>query len=113
MTHPFCTVTASTKRNADLGNGIIGAPATYLATLAVTPLWPLQQATVVELALSSPREFKECYHVPAADTLPDVVEGDVLVHSGREYQIYFAGEWGDLGGGIPALLIVVQEVKGS
>lgn len=150
MAHPFCSVAASTKRSADLGSGRTGAPAAHLALLQVTPLWPLQQGTVRELAIESPREFKEAYHVPGAgwaeaiasgttgapmglllaltyaaggstagptntdpDTLPDVREGDVLVHSGREYPIWWVGEWADMDGGIPALQIVVQEVKGS
>lgn len=107
----FCTVTASTKRNADLGSGRTGAPATNLASLLVTPLWPVGRETVNVLSLNSPREFKECYHVPTGATLPDVAEGDVLVHGGAEYRIAYAGEWTD--GDIPTLHIVCQQVKGT
>lgn len=111
MTHPFCTVTASTKRNTDLGNNLRGAPQTYLIGLLVTPLWALRPETIESLGISSPREFKECYHVPAGDTLPDVMEGDVLVHEGSEYRIDHVSEWPDLNGGVPSLQIVVAQIK--
>lgn len=113
MTHPFCTVTASTKRNQDLGNNLRGTPATHLASLAATPLWSLRAETIESLGISSPREYKECYHVPDSGTLPDVVEGDVLVHGGTEYRVDYVAEWPDLSGGIPALQIVVTQVKSS
>lgn len=106
----FLTVTASTKRNQDLGSGRTGSPVTYLASLAITPLWPVSPETVNELALNSPREYKECYHVPSSGTtLPDVKEGDVLVVGSTEYPVSYVGEWTD--GSIPTLHIVVQEVK--
>jgi hypothetical protein len=107
----FCTVEASTKRNADLGSGRTGAPAAQLGGLMVTPLWPVSRETVTVLAISSPREYKECYHVPATTTLPDVREGDVLVHGGVEYRIAHVGEWTD--GDIPTLHIVCQQIKGT
>jgi hypothetical protein len=113
MTHAFCTVEASTKRNTDLGNNLRGAPAAYLESLPVTPLWALRPETIETLGISSPREFKECYHVPTGDSLPDVVEGDVLVHGGTEYRIDHVAEWPDLSGGIPTLHLVVTQVKTS
>lgn len=113
MTHAFCTVAASTKRNTNLGNNIKGAPIPYLSDLMVTPLWSLRADTIESLGISSPREFKECYHAPSGDTLPDIVEGDVLVHSGAQYRIDSVAEWPDLDGGIPALVIVVQQIKNS
>lgn len=113
MTHAFCTVTASTKRNQDLGNNLRGAAITNLASLAVTPLWSLRPETIETLGISSPREYKECFHVPTGDTLPDVVEGDVLVHGGTDYRIDHVAEWPDLSGGIPTLHIVVTAIKNS
>lgn len=108
----FCTVTASTKRGENLGSGRTGAPVANLASLLVTPLWPVNGETTNLLALNSPREYKECYHVPAAGgSLPDVVEGDVLVHGGAEYRIAWVGEWTD--GDVPALHIVAQQIKGT
>lgn len=109
----FCTITASTKRSTTLGNNQRGAPATYLTGLLVTPLWSLQATTIETLGISSPREFKEVYHVPTGDTLPDIVEGDVLVHGGTEYRVDNVAEWPDLTGGVPCLQIVVTEVKNS
>ena len=113
MTHPFLSVTASTKRNQDLGNNLRGAAIANLASLAVTPLWALRPETIETLGISSPREFKECFHVPDSATLPDVIEGDILVHSGTEYRVEYVAEWPDLRGGIPTLHIVVSEVKNS
>lgn len=113
MSHAFCTVSASTKRATNLGNNLRGTPATYLSELMVTPLWALRPETVESLGISSPREFKEVYHVPTGDTLPDIVEGDVLVHGGTDYLVDNVAEWPDLSGGIPTLVIVVQEVKNS
>ena len=108
----MCTVTASTKRAPNLGDGRTGAPEVYLAEFAVTPLYPVGRETVTLLDLNSPREFKECYHVPlAGEGLPDVVEGDLLTVAGVDYPISYVGEWSD--GQVPALHIVVQEVKGS
>ncbi|MFZ1755032.1 MAG: hypothetical protein WBO46_14975 [Caldilineaceae bacterium] len=108
----FCTVQASTKRNASLGSGRTGAPAAFLASLWVTALWPVSRETVRLLDLASPREFKECFHIPAAGaSLPDVVEGDVLVAGGVEYRIDHAAEWPD--SDVPTLHLVVQKVKGT
>lgn len=109
----FCTVAASTKRNTDLGGGLRGAPAEYLTGLLVTPLWSLRPETIETLGISSPREYKECYFVPAADALIDLVEGDVLVHGGTEYRVDYVAEWPDLSGGVPCLQIVVAEIKSS
>ncbi len=108
----FCTVEASTKRNESLGSGRTGAPAANVVGLLVTPLWPVSRETVTILAINSPREYKECFHVPAAGVaLPDVVEGDVLVHGGAEYRIAYVGEWTD--GDVPCLTIVCQQIKGT
>lgn len=109
----FCTVTASTKRGEGLANGIIGPAIEYLTGVAITPLWPVTAATAESAGLSSPREYKEAYHIPAAgDELPDIVEGDLLVVEGEEYIVESAAEWGDISAtGVPTLQLVVQEVK--
>lgn len=109
----FCTVEASTKRNVSLGSGRMGAPTAHLVGLMVTPLWPVGRETVNLLELNSPREYKEVFAVPSGDTLADVKEGDLLVHSGAEYPIFWVGEWNDLAGGIPCLHIVVSQVKST
>lgn len=106
----LCTITASTKRNEDLGSGRTGDPAAYLVGLLVTPLYPVSQETIQLFEINSPREVKECYHVPAAGAgLPDVKEGDILVHGGVEYPIAFCGEWPH--GYVPTLHLILGEVK--
>lgn len=108
----FCTITASTKRATSLGSGRKGAPATHLSSLLVTPLWPLSAETIRTFDLNSPREMKECFHIPAAgDLLPDVVEGDLLTVAGTDYPIFSAAEWTPTPALPQSLHIVVQEVK--
>lgn len=114
MSHPFCVISASTKRNQNLGSNLRGTPVEYLTGLLVTPLWALRPETIETLGISSPREFKECYLVPEDEaTLPDIIEGDVLVHGGDEFRIDHVAEWPDISGGIPLLQIVVTETKNS
>jgi hypothetical protein len=106
----FCTVVSSTKRNSDQGGGKRGPAATHLSSLLITPLWPVSGETVRTFALNSPREMKECFHVPAAGLpLPDVKEGDRLVVAGVEYPIDHVAEWTD--NRVPCLHIVVGEIK--
>lgn len=106
----FCTVTASTKRNPAPVAGRITAPVTSLSSILITQLWPVSPQTVSILALNSPREAKECYHVPVGTTtLPDVREGDVLTVSATDYIVISAAEWTDAD--VPTLQIVVQQVK--
>lgn len=108
----FCTITASTKRNATVSGNQKGAAVTNLASLAITPLWPVSRETIRLLDLNSPREFKECFHCPVAGgSLPDVKENDVLVIGASQYRIDFVGEWTDAD--IPTLHIVASEVKAS
>ena len=102
----------STKRNTNLGNNIKGAPITYLAGLLGTPVWNLRADTIESLGISSPRKFKEVYLVPNGDTLPDIREGDILVGS-EEFRIDSVAEWPDLSGGVPCLVIVIQQIKSS
>jgi len=108
----FCTVTASTKRNADLGSGRTGAAAENLASIAITPLWPLDGGIVQSLALQSPREFLMTFHVPVdGESLPDVLEGDILTVDSVDYPIQYVDDWTD--GTIPCLRIVVQRVQNN
>lgn len=106
----FCTETASIKRNSTVA-GITGAPTTHIASLAITPIWPIQRGEQIQalLELASARELKECYHVPTTATLPDIQEGDLLVIGASEYPVLHVMEWTD--GDVPSLQIIVQEVK--
>lgn len=106
----FCTQTATTKRAEDLSNGIKGAPVDYLTDLAVTPVWSLRPETAQTLGISSPREYKELYHVPLeGEELPDIREGDLLITNGVTYVVDTVAEWPDAA--IPTLVIVIGDVK--
>lgn len=110
----FCTITASTKRNPAPVAGITTAPIANIVSMLVTPLWPLQPETIAQLDINSPREYKECFHVPTSgDTLPDVKEGDILTVAAIDYPVLYAGEWIDITDGIPTLHMVVQQIKGT
>lgn len=106
----FCTISASTKRNVTTA-GKTAAATTNLASLLITPLWPMNQEISRTLGINSPREYKQTYHVPVdgVTTLPDVREADILVVNGVEYPVFWAGEWTD--GDVPCLHLVVQELK--
>lgn len=106
----FCTVEASTKRNPAVAGNKKGAAVTNLSSLLITPLWPVSNETIRTLDLNSPREMKECYHVPAPDeALPDVKERDILVIGSDEYPIDHVSEWTD--SDVPCLQIIVGQVK--
>ena len=106
----FCTVAASTRRRADLGGGMRGPAEEHIEEIMITPLWPLNADTAMSAGLNSPREAKECYHVPlAGEDLPDLVEGDLLMVAGEAYIVESVAEWGD--SDIPALHIIVAKVK--
>ena len=108
----FCTITASTKRSTVDINGRKAAPTTNLSSLLITPLWPLSAETIRTFDLNSPREMKECFHIPiAGGSLPDVKEGDLLVVSSVNYPVFSAGEWTPTPGLPQSLHIIVQEVK--
>jgi hypothetical protein len=106
----FCTETASIKRNSTVA-GITAAPTTHIASLAITPIWPIARMDQVQafLELASARELKECFHVAETTTLPDVKEGDLLTLNAVEYPILHVMEWTDRD--VPCLQIILQEVK--
>lgn len=99
-------------RNAELGEGRTGEAEEYLTDIPMTQLWPVSRETVSLLELSSPREFKECFHVGlAGDDLPDIREGDILITADdAAYPIAAVNEWDD--DDIATLHVVVQQVKG-
>lgn len=110
----FCTVEASVKRNPDLGSGITGAATTHIASLMITPVYPVSATAfggvVSTVDMASARKLRECYHVPASGTtLPDIREGDLLVVGVKEYPVYYTQEWND--SDVPALQIVLQDIK--
>ncbi|MFZ2423496.1 MAG: hypothetical protein WA029_20365 [Anaerolineae bacterium] len=106
----FMTERVAIWRNEDLGGGRTGEAAEYLTDVPMTRLWPVGQETISQLALNSPREFKECYHV-SSSALPDIREGDILrTADDADYPIMAVNEWDD--DDIATLHVVVQQVKG-
>jgi hypothetical protein len=92
----MATVTASTKRPPALdADGQRGEPETHLAELFCTPLDPADSEQARDLALrlrqvlDSPFKILETF----VGTGLDIVEGDVLVVSGREYPIRGVNPW--------------------
>ncbi|GIK42444.1 MAG: hypothetical protein BroJett011_62770 [Chloroflexota bacterium] len=83
------TVTASTKRSPNVSGGKRGAPATNIATLACTPLDPVQPEIAFRQGLENPFELLETF----VDGGLDIREGDILVVGSTEYAIKAAAEW--------------------
>lgn len=88
-------LTASTKRPPAVSGGKVGAPATNLSRVSIVPLLPATADLAQEAQLKNPREGKVTYIFPSdgENTMPDVVEGDLLVVSGVEYLIHMVKEW--------------------
>jgi hypothetical protein len=106
-------LTASTKRQPELADGRILAPITHLESILVVPGLPVQPETINTVTLQSPREAKETFAFAGADgSLPDVVEGDLLVIGGVEYVIRAVAEWPRPAGG-SFIHIVYEEQKAS
>jgi predicted transcriptional regulator len=90
----FLTVTASTKRRPAVSSGKTGAATTYLASLMVAPLAPIDADLRQRLALETPHELQQSI----CDGTKDVKEGDVLVVSTVEYPIKACEDWGPIRG---------------
>lgn len=105
------TTTASTKRPPAVSGGKVGAPAANLTGLKIVPLLPASADLVQEAQLKNPREGKVTYIFPdpeIGNTMPDVVEGDLLVVSGVEYLIHMVKEWQRPGEGNYLEVLVTQ-----
>ena len=99
------TVEASTKRSPALVSGKRGTPATYLASIRVTPLDPVDPEMRERLALNTPHELLQTF----VDGDWDIAEGDVLVVAGAEYPVRSAAEW--LWRGSMFVHLVLEELK--
>jgi hypothetical protein len=82
-------VTASTKRSPGVTGGKRGAPAVNLNNVRCTPLDPVQPEINFRQGLQNPFELLETF----VDAGLDIVEGDILVVSSKEYAIKAAAEW--------------------
>lgn len=83
------TVTASTKRAPAVTSGKRGEPVTHLATLRCTPLDPLDPETAQRLGLQTPHTLRQTF----TDGSSDIMAGDVLVVSARDYPIRSVAAW--------------------
>jgi hypothetical protein len=84
----LATVTASTKR-ATMTSGKRGAPTTNVATLACTPLDPVDPEIRQRLVLDTPGELLQTF----VDNAVDIVQGDTLVVGSKEYPIKAVADW--------------------
>ncbi len=100
----MATVTASTKRTV-ASSGKITAPTTSIASLAITPLYPVDPDLKQRLALQTPHELLQAF----TEGTPDVREGDVLVVAGVDYPIKSVADWSGLSGSYK--LLVVENLK--
>lgn len=78
-----------TKRAPDVVGGKRGSPAVYLTSVKCSNLFPVEPEVAQLLPGKSPKELLQCF-VPGT---ADVVEGDILVFSSRDYPIRAAAEW--------------------
>lgn len=88
--------TVSTKRRpAPDANGKQGVPVTYLATLKVTPIDPLNtdefHNLILRYKIEEPYKVFGCY----CETTADIKAGDVIVWNSREFLIKGVGIWDD------------------
>ncbi len=88
----MATVTASTKRSPAISSGKRGAPATQEASLACTPLDPIDAEVRQRLMLESSNIILECF-VENADGSIDIQVGDTLVVGSTEYPIKVCEDW--------------------
>lgn len=105
------TLSASTKRPPAVSGGKVGSPATHLTGLTIVPLLPASADLVQEAQLKNPREGKVTYIFPdpeVGNTMPDVLEGDLLVVSDVEYLIHMVKEWPRPGSGSYLEVLVTQ-----
>jgi hypothetical protein len=85
----MAVVTASTKRTPAVVGGKRGQPVTNVASLACTPLDPIDSETRARLGLDSPAIILETY----VDLGVDIVYGDILVVGAQEYPVKIVEDW--------------------
>lgn len=97
-------MTASTKR-AVLVNGKKGAPATFIASLACSPLDPASAEIEQRFQVKTPYSLLQTFVKGALD----IREGDLLTVSGKDYPIRSAAEW--TWRGSRYLHLVIEDLK--
>ena len=85
----LATVTASTKRTPAIASGLFGAAVTSIASLSCTPLDPLTPEIAMRAGLGTPFEGLQTFTEKGLD----IVEGDILTVSSKDYPIKAVGDW--------------------
>ncbi len=101
------TVSASTKREPAVVDGIIGDPVENVASMVCTPLDPVDPELRKRLALDTPHELLQTF---TEET--DIVEGDILVVSAVEYPVKSVANWTEFRGDT-FLHLIIEELKAS
>lgn len=88
--------TVSTKRRpAVSSDGKQSGPVTYLTSLKVTPIDPLNtdefHNIIIRYKIESPHRLYACF----AESTQDVRIGDIIVHGNREFTLKGCGDWYD------------------
>lgn len=104
----FMTETASTLRAPAMASGKIGDPVTNLTSLLITKPNPMSATGQQEVRKSLNLDgtavvIRECFteahsHVDSGTpvtAMPDILDGDRLVHGGITYTVKLAQEWGE------------------
>jgi len=103
----MATVTASTKRPPAIVDGKRGAAVTHVASLACTPLDPVDAEIRERVGLQTPHELLQT-HIQGG---VDIREGDVLVVGSVEYPIRAVEEWTWPGDQTDYLTLYLEELK--
>lgn len=103
----MATVTASTKRQGAVSDGLAGALAESVATLKCLPLDPVSSETVQMMGLEY---FAELLQTMCEGGL-DILAGDVLYVNSTAYKIRAVGEWHWRPTDAATLLLILEEVK--
>lgn len=85
----LATETASTKRPPAVSGGRRGTAATNIASLACTPLDPVDSEIRQRLVLDTPHEVLQTF----VDGTLDIREGDIFTYSGQDYPVRACAEW--------------------
>lgn len=101
----MATVTASTKRNPGVIGKQQGEPVTYIASLACTPLDPVDPEVRQTLGLGTPHLVLETF----CDGSLDIREGDTLVVDGVDYPVRAAEVWA--WGDSQYLHLIIEKLK--
>jgi len=93
----LATVTASTKRYPAISAGLVGAPATNLASLALIPLRSVSPELAQEAGIQDVSEafVTQAFYDTVAVALPDVREGDIVTISSADYTVRSVAEYND------------------